>query len=143
MRGAAEHLTPVTLELGGTYPNLCLERYTALGHRLASRAHSLRLPAGSAGKNPVFVDATADLDMAAKRTLWGRNMNAGVLTSRCVGAVVLALCGAVLRVGVVHGAAGTALQACVYVVSISCLPAAGQQCISPDYVLVDETYVAV
>lgn len=45
MRGAAEHLTPVTLELGG--------------------------------KNPVFVDPSADLDLAAKRSVWGRNMNAG------------------------------------------------------------------
>jgi len=44
-RGAAEFLTPVTLELGG--------------------------------KNPVFIDSDADLDLAAKRTLWGRNMNGG------------------------------------------------------------------
>ncbi len=45
MRGAAENLTPVTLELGG--------------------------------KNPVFVAADADLDLAAKRSVWGRMMNAG------------------------------------------------------------------
>jgi len=45
MRGAAEHLTPVTLELGG--------------------------------KNPVFVAADADLELAAKRTVWGRMMNCG------------------------------------------------------------------
>ncbi|KNC56056.1 aldehyde dehydrogenase [Thecamonas trahens ATCC 50062] len=44
-RAAAEHLTPVTLELGG--------------------------------KNPVFVDASADIALAAKRTVWGRGMNAG------------------------------------------------------------------
>jgi aldehyde dehydrogenase (NAD+) len=43
--GAAKHLTPCTLELGG--------------------------------KNPVFVDKSADVSLAAKRTLWGRNMNAG------------------------------------------------------------------
>jgi len=29
------------------------------------------------GKNPVFVDKSADVSLAAKRTLWGRNMNAG------------------------------------------------------------------
>merc|ERR1719471_1883252 len=29
------------------------------------------------GKNPVFVDRSADINMAAKRTVWGRNMNAG------------------------------------------------------------------
>lgn len=45
MRGAAEHLTPCTLELGG--------------------------------KNPTFVDKSADIDLAAKRTVWGRNMNGG------------------------------------------------------------------
>lgn len=45
MREASEHLTPVTLELGG--------------------------------KNPVFVADDADLALAAKRTIWGRMMNAG------------------------------------------------------------------
>ena len=45
MKAAAEHLTSVTLELGG--------------------------------KNPVFVDSTADVALAAKRTVWGRMMNAG------------------------------------------------------------------
>ena len=44
-RAAAEHLTPVTLELGG--------------------------------KSPVIVDADADLQLAARRIIWGRNMNAG------------------------------------------------------------------
>ena len=29
------------------------------------------------GKNPVFVDSSADISLAAKRTLWARNMNAG------------------------------------------------------------------
>jgi len=29
------------------------------------------------GKNPVFVDKDADLNLAAKRCIWGRNMNAG------------------------------------------------------------------
>ena len=45
MRGAAEFLTPVTLELGG--------------------------------KNPVFVDASADIVKAAKSLVWSRNFNAG------------------------------------------------------------------
>lgn len=45
MRAAAEHLTPVTLELGG--------------------------------KSPTFVDATADLDAAARRIAWGKFTNAG------------------------------------------------------------------
>lgn len=45
MRAAAEHLTPVTLELGG--------------------------------KSPTFVDATADLDAAARRIVWGKFTNAG------------------------------------------------------------------
>jgi len=45
MKGAANFLTPCTLELGG--------------------------------KNPVLVGETADLDLAAKRILWGRNMNGG------------------------------------------------------------------
>ena len=45
MRAAAEHLTPVTLELGG--------------------------------KSPAIVDATADLDVTAKRIVWGKFFNAG------------------------------------------------------------------
>ncbi len=45
MRAAAEHLTPVTLELGG--------------------------------KSPVIVDASANLDVAAKRIAWGKYVNAG------------------------------------------------------------------
>ena len=45
MRAAAEHLTPVTLELGG--------------------------------KSPAIVDATADLDVAAHRIVWGKFFNAG------------------------------------------------------------------
>ncbi len=44
-RAAAEHLTPVTLELGG--------------------------------KSPVLVDATANLETAARRIAWGKWMNAG------------------------------------------------------------------
>jgi len=50
MEGAAKHLTPVTLELGG--------------------------------KNPVFVDKNCSIDLAAKRTIWGRMMNAG---QQCIG----------------------------------------------------------
>jgi len=45
MRAAAEHLTPVTLELGG--------------------------------KSPTIVDSTADLDVTAKRIVWGKFFNAG------------------------------------------------------------------
>ncbi|MFD1721159.1 aldehyde dehydrogenase family protein [Amnibacterium endophyticum] len=45
MRAAAEHLTPVVLELGG--------------------------------KCPVYVDESADLDVAADRIAWGKWMNAG------------------------------------------------------------------
>lgn len=45
MEGAAKHLTPVVLELGG--------------------------------KNPVFVTPDAPIDLAAKRTVWGRMMNGG------------------------------------------------------------------
>ena len=45
MKAAAEHLTPVTLELGG--------------------------------KSPCFVDASADLDVAARRIVWGKFFNAG------------------------------------------------------------------
>jgi len=45
MRAAAEHLTPVTLELGG--------------------------------KSPAIVDHTADLDVTAKRIVWGKFFNAG------------------------------------------------------------------
>lgn len=45
MRAAAEHLTPVTLELGG--------------------------------KSPAFVDSSADLDVAARRLMWGKFFNAG------------------------------------------------------------------
>ncbi|MBK5259983.1 MAG: aldehyde dehydrogenase family protein [Thermoanaerobaculia bacterium] len=45
MRAAAEHLTSVTLELGG--------------------------------KSPVIVDRTADLDEAASRIAWGKFLNAG------------------------------------------------------------------
>ena len=41
------------------------------------------------GKNPVFIDRDADITLAAKRTVWGRNMNAGRVTpavnlGRCV-----------------------------------------------------------
>ena len=45
MQGAAKHLTPCVLELGG--------------------------------KNPVYVDKSADLDLAAKRVVWARNINCG------------------------------------------------------------------
>lgn len=45
MRAAAEHLTPVTLELGG--------------------------------KSPAIVAADADIDVAARRIVWGRFTNAG------------------------------------------------------------------
>lgn len=45
MRAAAEHLTPVTLELGG--------------------------------KSPCIIDETADLDVSAKRVLWGKATNSG------------------------------------------------------------------
>jgi len=45
MRAAAEHLTPVTLELGG--------------------------------KSPVIVDESANLDVAAKRIVWGKFLNSG------------------------------------------------------------------
>lgn len=45
MRAAAEHLIPVTLELGG--------------------------------KSPCIVDKTANIDLAAKRIMWGKVMNAG------------------------------------------------------------------
>ena len=45
MRAAAEHLTPVTLELGG--------------------------------KSPCVIDPGVDLNMAAKRLLWGKFLNAG------------------------------------------------------------------
>jgi len=44
-RAAAEHLTPVTLELGG--------------------------------KNPCIIDETANLKLAAKRIVWGKFLNAG------------------------------------------------------------------
>jgi aldehyde dehydrogenase (NAD+) len=66
MAAAAQHLTPVTLELGG--------------------------------KTPVIVDASADLDVAAKRIVWGKYLNAGqtciapdyVLVDRRVEAPLLA-----------------------------------------------------
>jgi aldehyde dehydrogenase (NAD+) len=45
MQAAAEHLTPVTLELGG--------------------------------KSPAIVDASADIEVAARRIAWGRFYNAG------------------------------------------------------------------
>jgi aldehyde dehydrogenase (NAD+) len=45
MRAAAEHLTPVTLELGG--------------------------------KSPLLIEESANLDMAAKRCVWGKFVNAG------------------------------------------------------------------
>ncbi|EGD73720.1 hypothetical protein PTSG_05426 [Salpingoeca rosetta] len=45
MQGAAQHLTPCVLELGG--------------------------------KNPVYVDKSADIDLAAKRCVWARNFNCG------------------------------------------------------------------
>lgn len=45
MRAAAEHLTPVTLELGG--------------------------------KSPCLIEASADIDLAAKRCAWGKFINAG------------------------------------------------------------------
>ncbi len=45
MKAASEHLTPVTLELGG--------------------------------KSPCIVDETADLELAARRIVWGKFLNAG------------------------------------------------------------------
>jgi aldehyde dehydrogenase (NAD+) len=73
MRAAAEHLTPVTLELGG--------------------------------KSPALVDASADLDAAARSIVWGRCMNAGqtcvapdyVLVDRRVEEALVAKIGATLR----------------------------------------------
>lgn len=50
MKAAAEHLTPVTLELGG--------------------------------KNPVIIDETANIPLAAKRIVWGKCFNGG---QSCVG----------------------------------------------------------
>jgi aldehyde dehydrogenase (NAD+) len=72
MRAAAEHLTPVTLELGG--------------------------------KSPALVDASADLDAAARSIVWGRCMNAGqtcvapdyVLVDRRVEEALVARIGATL-----------------------------------------------
>jgi aldehyde dehydrogenase (NAD+) len=66
MAAAAQHLTPVTLELGG--------------------------------KTPVIVDVSADLDVAARRIVWGKYLNAGqtciapdyVLVDRRVEAPLLA-----------------------------------------------------
>lgn len=60
MKAAAEHLTPVTLELGG--------------------------------KSPCIVGETADLKLAARRTVWGKFLNAGqtcvapdyIMVQRCV-----------------------------------------------------------
>jgi aldehyde dehydrogenase (NAD+) len=45
MKAAAEHLTPVTLELGG--------------------------------KSPCFIEASANIDISAKRCAWGKFLNAG------------------------------------------------------------------
>ena len=45
MKAAAEHLTSVTLELGG--------------------------------KSPTIIDSTADLDLAAQKVVWGKLINAG------------------------------------------------------------------
>ncbi|AYV73921.1 aldehyde dehydrogenase [Bacillus sp. PK3-056] len=45
MEAASQHLTPVTLELGG--------------------------------KSPVIIDETANLNIAAKRIIWGKTLNAG------------------------------------------------------------------
>lgn len=45
MKAASEHLTPVTLELGG--------------------------------KSPLLIEASADIDIAAKRCAWGKFLNAG------------------------------------------------------------------
>ncbi|MEM5598202.1 aldehyde dehydrogenase family protein [Niallia circulans] len=45
MEAASQHLTPVTLELGG--------------------------------KSPVIIDETANLNVAAKRIIWGKTLNAG------------------------------------------------------------------
>ncbi len=66
MTAAAQHLTPVTLELGG--------------------------------KSPVIVDASANLDVAARRIVWGKFLNAGqtciapdyILVDRTVEAPLLA-----------------------------------------------------
>jgi aldehyde dehydrogenase (NAD+) len=66
MAAAAQHLTPVTLELGG--------------------------------KSPCIVDAEVDLDLAVKRIIWGKFMNAGqtcvapdyVLASKAIKPALLA-----------------------------------------------------
>ena len=60
----------------------------------AAAAHLTPVTLELGGKNPVLVHASADVDLAAKRTIWGRMMNAG------------------------------------------------QQCIAPDYVLVDKQVAA-
>lgn len=51
MRAAAEHLTPVTLELGG--------------------------------KSPVVIDKDVELDVAARRVIWGKCFNAGQSCTAC------------------------------------------------------------
>jgi len=73
MQAAANHVTPVTLEMGG--------------------------------KTPVYIDDSADIEIACKRTLWGRFVNAGqtciapdyILCSKKVESVLVQMAPAILK----------------------------------------------
>ncbi len=70
MRAAAEHLTPVTLELG--------TRPAALGpRRTNSHPHTHHALVLVGGKSPCIIDNKVDIDPAVRRVVWGKFWNAG------------------------------------------------------------------
>jgi acyl-CoA reductase-like NAD-dependent aldehyde dehydrogenase len=72
MRAAAEHLTPVTLELG-TRPAALWPRRTN-SHPHTHTHHALVLVGG---KSPCIIDSKVDIDPAVRRVVWGKFWNAG------------------------------------------------------------------
>ena len=66
-RAAAEHLTPVILELGGK--RYCLN--TALQDLQAEMLLFFLLA------SPVYIDEACDLNVASRRLLWGKILNTG------------------------------------------------------------------
>nr|VZI39028.1 unnamed protein product [Spirometra erinaceieuropaei] len=70
MAEAAKHLTPVCLELGG-------KSVYQSRHRMLVPTQGLQRLYLSVLRNPVYIDASADIPLTARRLMWGKTLNAG------------------------------------------------------------------
>jgi acyl-CoA reductase-like NAD-dependent aldehyde dehydrogenase len=83
VRAAAnEHLTPVTLELGGKrWLRICHWIGAWMWKRFALMRQVQKFPCHltvlMSSFSPVYIDNTVDLNIAVKRILWGKCINAG------------------------------------------------------------------